>query len=142
MPMKISMLRCLGLALSLSIALGLSPAYASEPETINQTGSISYVSGGTGEASMERMKAREGDFNFRLLMAENNGAYLSDVKVTLKQGGKTLMRTRSDGPILLAKLAAGKYTLIAESGGKSQQKDFTVPARGSARLDLRWPAQD
>ena len=124
----------------LSAVMGLSNGYAADPETIHEAGPIRYVSGGTGEPSMARMNAREGNFNFKLLMAETGGAYLSDVNVTVKQSGKTLFSTQTEGPVLLAKLPSGKYTVIAESAGKTQHKDFTVPAHGTARVDLRWPS--
>ena len=44
-----------------------------------------------------------------------------------------------DGPILLAKLPPGTYTIKASSDGKTLTKSVTVTAQGLRLVDFRWP---
>ncbi|NNM83524.1 MAG: carboxypeptidase regulatory-like domain-containing protein, partial [Burkholderiales bacterium] len=54
-----------------------------------------------------------------------SGAYLSDVKVSVRgEGGK--LETVTEGPFLYASLPAGKYKIRAESNGSSQSRTVTL----------------
>ena len=44
-----------------------------------------------------------------------------------------------EGPILLAKLSPGTYTVRATSGGQTQTKTVTIAPQGLRQLDFRWP---
>ena len=43
-----------------------------------------------------------------------------------------------EGPILLAKLAPGTYTVKATSDAQTQAKTVTIPTQGQRQLDFRW----
>ena len=73
-------------------------------------GNVSYVSGGIGEDSRERMKAFSAAFNLKLLFAYKSGSYMSDVDVVVADAkGKPLIKASSEGPIFMARLPAGAY---------------------------------
>jgi len=50
-----------------------------------------------------------------------------------------VLETKMEGPILLAKLAPGTYTIKATSSNKMQTKSVTIPAQGLRPVDFRWP---
>jgi hypothetical protein len=53
--------------------------------------------------------------------------YVADVKIDIRdQQGKTVLSTTSDGPILLANLPPGRYTISAAKSGQSQKRDIVV----------------
>ena len=49
-----------------------------------------------------------------------------------------VLDTTMEGPILLAKLAPGTYTIRAVNDGQTLTRTVTVPAQGLGRVDLRW----
>lgn len=126
-------------AMMLGIA-ALIPVPAAGYEEVSRTaGGVSYVSGGVGTNSIDRLTALAGDFNLKLVFALNTGAYVSDVRVTITDPtGNILLDTMSDGPWLLTRLPPGNYQVVASFAGSSARREVAV---GSARLstvDFRW----
>lgn len=72
------------------------------------------ISGGVGDDDLAHMKSIENQYNIKLLIAEQNGTFLSNVKVHIEdKKGQTVADTTTEGPILLAKLPAGTYKITA-----------------------------
>jgi hypothetical protein len=46
-----------------------------------------------------------------------------------------------DGPIVLAKLAPGTYTIRATSGSQALTQTVTIPAQGLRQVNFRWDTQ-
>ena len=63
--------------LTLAALAGL-PARAADG-VVMKSGNVSYVSGGVGEESLERITVLAKDFNLQLLFAAKTGNYLADV---------------------------------------------------------------
>lgn len=112
------------------------PAFAQI--TVHESGNVKYASGGVGQDSMQEIRAMEQRFNLKLLFAQTSGSYLSDVKVVILRDNQTVLETTSKGPVLLAQLAPGNYTISATYHDKSQQRTVRVPAQGIASADFRW----
>jgi len=65
--------------------------------------------------------------------------FLADVHVTIKdKTGTQMLSAVSDGPIMLVKLPAGKYTVAAEAHGKTLHRTVQVPARGDRQVSFHW----
>ena len=95
---------------------------------------MSFISGGVGENSVAALKAREGEFNLKLVFTLTEGAYLADVGVKITDaGGKTVIEHVTDGPIFMARLPAGTYTVAATYNGKPQVRGqaFSIPPRAT-----------
>jgi len=122
----------LGLASAVLAAGGLPP--------LQTFGSVNYITGGIGLDESTAIKSAEKDFSLSLLFAQTKrGEYLSDVKVSIKdKAGKTVLETQSDGPMLLARLPAGAYTVSADYGGKTLVRSVRVEAKGVARAGFLW----
>ena len=102
---------------------------------------VSYVSGGIGVAEQEALKAREQDFNLKLVFTLVEGNFLADVGVQVKDGaGETLIEHIAGGPMFLARLAPGRYTVSATYEGRSITRKVLVGPAGMRTEYFRWPA--
>ena len=100
---------------------------------------VSYLSGGVGADSREELLAKEKEYNLKVVAAETSGDYLAGVQVVIRSARKEqVLDATMEGPILLAKLAPGRYTVTAVSDGQALTRTVTVPAQGLGRVDFRW----
>jgi hypothetical protein len=66
-----------------------------------------------------------------------------DVVVLIKDSaGRQVVDTRSDGPLLFAKLPAGDYTIEAELGGKVVVRSVTLSSYEQSKLYINWGDDD
>lgn len=129
-----------------AVALGVAlPAWAGsamgyvlpQPKTDN---GITYMSGGVGkpEAAAMREEARHYPLSMVFSAAKDN-EFLADVHVTIKdKAGKQMLGAVSDGPIMVVKLPAGKYSVAAEAHGKTLRRTVEVPAHGDRQVSFHW----
>jgi hypothetical protein len=100
---------------------------------------VPYISGGAGADAREELLAREKEFNLKIIAADKSGDYLAGVKVVIESARKAqVLDTTMGGPILLAKLAPGTYTIRATSDGQTLTRTVTIPAQGLRQVDFRW----
>jgi hypothetical protein len=100
---------------------------------------VPYISGGTGVDEREALLTQEKDYSLKIVAAETSGDYLANVQVVIESARKQrVLETTMDGPILLAKLAPGTYTIRATSDEKTLTKTVTIPAQGLRQVDFRW----
>jgi hypothetical protein len=105
-----------------------------------QTGAVGYLAGGVGADEMERMKAREGEFNLKLVFTLVEGNYVSDVAVVIKdKAGNPALVLFSPGPLVLAKLLPGAYSIEATYGNNTQTRRVDVSDRLRTEY-VRWPS--
>lgn len=101
---------------------------------------VTYVSGGVGNESIDRLTAMSGEFNVKLIFAMNSGEYVSGVKVViLDSKERTVVDAVSDGPWFLSKLPAGNYHIVASLAGKAEKRQIVVGADKLMTVDFRWP---
>ena len=104
-----------------------------------RAGDVPYLSGGVGADARAELLAKEKEYNLKIVVAERSGDYLAGVKVVIESARKEqVLDTTMEGPILLAKLAPGTYTIRAVNDGQTLTRTVTVPAQGLGRVDLRW----
>lgn len=109
-------------------------------ETVVMLGNISYVSGGIGEDSRERLKAFASAFNLKLLLARKSGEYLGDVEVVINDAkGRELIKAVAEGPIFMANLPPGSYEVVATSDGVPLRQRASVVKGQLGTLHFRWP---
>jgi len=100
---------------------------------------VPYISGGTGADAREALHAKEKDYNLKIIVADKSGDYLAGVKVVIESAKKAqLLDTTMEGPILLAKLPPGTYTIRATSNDQKLTRTVTIAAQGLQQVDLRW----
>lgn len=101
---------------------------------------IEYLSGGVGTDEQELINQRAKGYNLKLVFTLNEGNYLADVGVTVKDPkGRTVIEDISQGPFFLAKLPPGQYTVTANYEGKPVTRKLQV-GKGQRTEYLRWPS--
>ena len=100
---------------------------------------VPYISGGAGADAREELLAKEKEYNLKIIAAEKSGDYLAGVKVVIESARKErVLDTTMEGPILLAKLTPGTYTIRATSDAQTLTRTVTIPAQGLRQVDFRW----
>jgi hypothetical protein len=129
-------------ALLLASAALVPVAYTADEEAVRSSGGISYVSGGVGAASTDRLSALAKDFNLKLVFALKSGDYVSGVDVTIADAaGKTLLKAKSEGPWFLTRLPAGNFKIAATLDGKTETRTVAVGAEKLRTVDFRWAGE-
>jgi hypothetical protein len=108
---------------------------------VQRAGDVTYIAGGIGETEQEQLAAREKEFNLKLVFSLVQGNYVADVNVVVSgpKGGKAVEHFVR-GPIFMAQLPAGRYTVAATYEGKTVTRKVAV-ADGRLRTEyFRWPA--
>ncbi|HYL88563.1 MAG TPA: carboxypeptidase regulatory-like domain-containing protein [Burkholderiales bacterium] len=125
---------------ALALALALPVLADTLPQSRTEHG-ITYMSGGIGSDESAAMKAEAKNYPLSLVFsAGRHDAYLADVPVTIKdRSGKTLLDTVSSGPLMLLKVPAGKYTIVATRDGKALHRTVLVKAKGDRQVLFHWP---
>jgi hypothetical protein len=132
----------IGAGVLLVFTLIVPAGSANSDEIVQTVGRVSYVSGGVGTDSVDRLNSLARDFNLKLVFALKSGNYVTGVKVTIADAaGKQLLDTTSEGPWLLAKLPAGGYQISATFEGNAVNRKITVDAAKLRTIDFRWAAE-
>jgi hypothetical protein len=102
--------------------------------------SFDYMTSGVGADEIDRLKAREKDFNLKLVFTLVEGNYVSDVAVVVKdKTGNPVLVLFSPGPLVLAKLPPGSYVVEAVYENSKQTRKIEVRER--LRIEyVRWPS--
>ena len=129
-------------AVPLVSASVISAADADSDAIVQTQGRITYVSGGVGTESIDRLNSLAGKFNLKLVLALDSGEYVSAVRVVIVDAkGLSLLDTTSEGPWLLAQLPAGAYRIGATLAGKTVSHQTTVGTDGLRTIDFRWASE-
>jgi hypothetical protein len=106
-------------------------------------GSVTYVSGGIGKDESDAMKQAASRYSLSIEMSSPAGTraqFVADVKIDIRdQRGASVLSTTSDGPILLANLPPGRYTVSASKNGPPQQRNVVVGSGTRARVSFSFP---
>lgn len=101
---------------------------------------IPFVSGGIGADAIAELKAKEPQYNLKLVFSLIEGNYVADVNVVLKSAaGAAILEHVAEGPIFMARLPDGNYTATVTYRGNTQ----TRPIRLGEKLHteyFRWPS--
>ena len=128
-------------ALSAFAASALADEVTLPPE--RSQGSVTYVSGGIGKDESDAMKQAASRYSLAIEMASPaspRAQYVADVKIDIRdQRGATVLSTISDGPMLLANLPPGRYTVTAAKSGTSQQRSIVVGSGARPRVMFSFP---
>jgi len=121
----------------------LVPVASANSDAIVQTaGGVSYVSGGVGTDSIDRLNSLASDFNLKLVFALKSGEYVSGVRVAIADAaGKTLLDTTSEGPWFLTKLPVGNYQIVATFAGNAVKRQVAVGTAKLRTIDFRWASE-
>lgn len=130
-------------ALACALALAL-PAVAlgsdalPEPQRRNQ---VAFLSGGVGDREQAAIREQLDDYKLAVTLVRPDGAYLAHVHLVIEDAnGEELVETTTRGPVFLADLPAGKYTIRADLPGHQMEKRVVdVPEEGNVRMYVALP---
>ena len=106
---------------------------------VKQQGDVRYVSGGVSDEEQQAIKDLGEDFDLKLTFSTEEGKYLSDVNVLIKDAqDNTVLETVTDGPLLYTNLTPGTYTVEASGFGQQFQKQAQVKDNQQEQLIFRW----
>lgn len=143
-PGSVSKMLARGLAAVLLGCISLVSVAGTDGDAIVLTtvSGVSYVSGGVGTASIDRMNSLAGGFNLKLVFAGASGAYLADVRVTIADSkGKTLLDVTSEGPWFLAELPRGDYQIVASFAGNAVRQRVSIGTEKLRTVQFRWASE-
>ena len=121
-------------ACALALCISAAPAQTVDPAAVG------YVAGGIGADDVERMKARESEFNVKLVFTLVEGNFVSDVAVVIKDRERNpVLVAFAPGPLLLARLPRGSYLVEATYGTSTLTRRLDVADRLRTEY-LRWPS--
>jgi len=105
-------------------------------------GSIGFRSGGVGVEQRTAMKEVARNYALELEFVKGTKApreYLSGVRVDIKDtADQTVLSTVSEGPLLLARLPAGKYSISATDAGSTESRTIVVSEGKPQRVVFDW----
>jgi hypothetical protein len=85
--------------------------------------------GGIGLAERELIEQKQNDYTLKLVLIGEKGMYVSRVTVKITdKAGTEVVNTMTQGPVLLADLEPGRYTVEASAEGTTKTFHVTVGA--------------
>jgi hypothetical protein len=131
----------LAVAMALAAALTTAPAFA---EFQGHYGDVPYASGGITSDEADAMRARARNYSLEITMAAPSpfpgyNDFVAGTAVRVTDGNGIVMLEAPDaGPILLADLPPGNYTIEAADNGQVQTRHVHVGPRGRTQLTFLW----
>ena len=102
---------------------------------------VAYLTGGIGTEEQERFNAGAQEFNLKLVFTLNEGNYIADVNVLIKdEEGREIVKAIADGPFFMVKLSPARYIVEATFRGKTERRNIEVGGTGLRTAYLRWPS--
>ena len=106
-------------------------------------GQVQYVTGGVGHEEAEAFRHAQRDYSLALEFgnqAKPRAQFTAGVNVLIRDArGDTVLDAVSDGPFLLARLPAGRYTIRATQNGRTLDRVATVAGGKSTHVAFLWP---
>jgi hypothetical protein len=111
---------------------------------MQHAGNVEYLSGGIGQDESRAIEhvAKAWPLTLEFAMKDRQRSdFVADVAVVVRDAkGRVALKTESDGPFLLARLAPGKYEVDATLDGKTLHEQVSVRQGEPTRTTFLWPA--
>lgn len=122
-------------------ALAAGPAFA---EFQGHYGDVPYASGGITSDEADAMRAQARNYSLEITMAAPSefagyNDFVAGTAVRVTDGnGIVVLDTPDSGPILLADLPPGEYTIEAADNGQVKTRHVHVGPRGRTQVTFLW----
>lgn len=124
------------------IALGITAPVVgntgiSSAASTHTTAGVPHLTGGIGVEERTELERRAGAFNFRLIFAEANGAFVIPETVIVRRGNDEVLNAVEDGPLIYMSVPAGVYRVQASYNGVERMR--TVQISGNTpNIVMTW----
>lgn len=123
------------MVLASAITASAAHAYSLQPQ---QTGNVTYLTGGIGDEERDAMKSVKNSYNFSLMSASKAGEFVGDTQVVISdRQGNRLINTQA-GPLFYAQLPPGHYTVEAMSEGQVRKQNITIAQGRPSNVHFSW----
>ena len=104
---------------------------------------VAYVNGGIGTDEVDELRAEARNFPLELLFSRRGDGeraeFVADVHLQiLDAAGRVVVDRASQGPIFLARLPDGQYTVSAEFQGRTQTRRVALGNGRRESLSFYW----
>jgi hypothetical protein len=116
--------------------------------TANET--VAFRSGGSSSEDFAKLDRLDDSYSLKLVLAaKGSGAYLADVDIEVRAlpSRNLVLTTRTEGPLLLASLAPGRYEVTGSVAGRSGatstvKQTVLIPASGMHKMVMYFETGD
>jgi hypothetical protein len=130
-------------ALSLLAGASLAQAASGLPDVQTSHG-VQYLSGGIGEGEAQAIQRASAHWPLMLEFAEHHkprDEFVADVHAVVRDAsGHRVFAAESRGPLMLARVAPGSYTVDATLDGRKLHEKVTIEEGHTAKAVFVWPA--
>ena len=116
-----------------------APGAGLTPQT---SGGIRYITGGVGDEERDAIRQQANEYSLWIWLARSgSGYFLADVKVDIEDAsGRPVLDTVINGPWLLARVPAGRYTIHTDQSDAATT--VNVGTTGHTVSVLRFPGPE
>lgn len=123
------------IVMAVTFSVPAAYAYSLEPQ---QSGDITFVTGGIGDEERSALQAAKNDYNLSIISAASSGAYVGDTRLVISDlSGRELLDTDA-GPLFYAQLPPGRYVVEGESQGQIRRQNITIAENRNAHIHFSW----
>jgi hypothetical protein len=130
-------------ALSLLGGASLAQAASGLPPVQTKSG-VQYLSGGIGKHEAQAIQHASRDWPLMMEFAEHHkprDEFVADVHAVVRNAtGQSVLALDSHGPLVLARVAPGSYTVDATLDGRKLHEKVTIQEGHTAKAVFVWPA--
>jgi hypothetical protein len=106
-------------------------------------GNIDFINGGITQDEADAMRAEGRSFPLEVVLAQYRGdegnAFVADANVRIyDSAGREFAELPNSGPIILANLPDGRYTVEAEFHGNTKRQQVVITGRGHRKVGFQW----
>lgn len=112
----------------------------SDEMQVQRQGNVAYVTGGIGDEERNMLHSVRHEYNLRILNSSKRGEFMGDTNIAIYDSrGHEIVNANDAGPLLYARLPAGRYSITAENDdGDTQTRNIRVSSDHATRTHLVW----
>ncbi len=127
------------------VTLGLSGRVvlaAQELPAVQHSGAVAYINGGVGELQAKAMEKAGADWPLMIVYAKDTkprNEFIANANTVIRNAkGVAVLKVDGAGPIVLAKLEPGNYTVEATHDGKAVHRKVDIKKGGHQQIEMLW----
>jgi hypothetical protein len=102
---------------------------------------VTFVTGGIGKEEADAMRADAPNYALELVFVrkvDNREEFVSDVRLRIADQNDRVVVERAAGPIVLAQVPNGTYTIVAEFGGQTRTQRVALSPGRHEKITMVW----
>lgn len=129
----------IGISCAIALTTGLTLIASADEPPMVQVNAINYVTGGIGDEERKSLQAVKNDYNLRIVSSSAFGAFEGDTHILIRNAkGAEVLNVPDAGPIFLAKLPVGVYSVVAANEGQLKRQKISINGSEPARVHFSW----